>query len=382
MALLIAPTLPLPELIERLQAALAGRGPALLPVAGDDAGRHVVEAARLSEPMADDTALLLPTSGSTGRPKVVELDREALLASARATHDRVGPPGRWLLSLPLTHVAGWQVLVRGLLAPPGDQLPVPLSGPFTAGAFAETLQANPDVRYVSLVPTQLHRLLDDAHARVMVGKRPQPLTILLGGAPAAAALLDDAREAGLTVVTTYGSTETAGGCVYDGRPLDGVGADVDGSGRLRLTGPTIARGYRGLPDDPAFTTDANGLRRFVTGDLARVAQDGRVEILGRVDDVINTGGEKVHPAEVERLLLQLPGVREVAVVGVADQQWGQRVVAVLAGSADLVACRRHIAERLAPYAAPRTFVLVPALPLSGIGKPDRWAIRALAESAK
>lgn len=365
---------PVHDLLARLRAALEGSGPALLPVPHGPGTAAVVAAARLDAPVPDGTALLLPTSGSTGAPRVVTLPADALLAGARATHARVGPPGRWLLALPLTHVAGWQVLVRGLLATAAEQLPVTLpAGSSTAAAVARALDdADPPPRYASLVPTQLARLLDDEHATATAAD----LTVLLGGAAAPATLLDRARAAGLRVATTYGSTETSGGCVYDGVPLDGVEVALDADGRLQVGGAVVATGYR---DGSSGFADRDGTRWFTTSDLARL-DGGRVEVLGRADDVVVTGGENVAPAAVERVLHGVDGIEAAVVVGVPDDEWGQVVVALVTGPAvpDEPTLRATVAERLGRAHAPRHVLVVDGLPLLGIGKPDRRAAAALA----
>ncbi len=363
------------ELVERLRAALDGTGPALLPLAAGEPGRVVLSAARLERRLRDGTALLLPTSGSTGVQKVVELSAASLLAGARATHLRVGAPGRWLLPLPLTHVAGWQVLVRGLLAETEEQQPQRLpGGPFTATTFADAVEtAGPPVQFTSLVPTQLARVVDDGRA----ARAAATLTaVLLGGAAAPRRLLARAAESGVRVVTTYGSTETCGGCVYDGVPLDGVRAALTDDGRLRLAGPVIASGYR--DGSPGFADD-DGTRWFTTSDLARI--DGeRVEVLGRADDVIVSGGENVSPAAVEQVLLVQPAVLEALVVGVPDLEWGTVVVALVTSDDDLdeAALRSAVADRLGRAHAPRHVLRVPSLPRMGIGKPDRRAAAELA----
>ena len=230
----------------------------------------------------------------------------------------------------------------------------------------------------SLVPTQVRRLLDDAGAGLAALRELD--AVLVGGAAADPGLLARAREAGVAVVTTYGMSETCGGCVYDGVPLDGVtveleGADEAGVGRVVLGGATVAEGYRGA-DDAAVADFLPG-RRFRTSDLGRLDAEGRLEILGRADDVIVTGGEKVAPAAVERALLAVSGVREACVVGVPDAAWGSRVVAVVAGaSLDADAVRAAVAPGLG-RAAPREVRVLDAVPLRGIGKPDRAGVRAL-----
>jgi len=382
---------PLAEVVTLLRGALAGTGPALLPVPGDT---EVTGTGALADADSDEvqlrpgTALLIRTSGSTGTAKQVELSAAALLASARATHQRVGPPGRWALTLPLTHVAGWQVLVRGLLSPdPDDHLPaiLPAGSPFTAARFHQVLvQAegvNKAVSFISLVPTQLARMLEDLDAAAAAsGLR----VVLLGGAPTPEPLYSRAQQAGINVVRTYGSTETCGGCIYDGIPLRGVRARTTAGGRLLLAGPVLASGYRDASSAPGerFLVE-DGQTWFVTSDLADIDDAGTVSIRGRVDDVIISGGEKVLPADVERTLAGVAGIGEAIVVGIPDERWGQAVVAVITSTFDgplpgLSQVREVVALALGRHAAPQHLVVVDTIPRHGIGKPDRRAIAALA----
>ena len=324
----------------------------------------------------------MATSGSTGRPRLVVLPPAALRASAAATAARLGGPGRWLLALPADHVAGVQVVVRALLAgaPPVVQ---DLRGGFRPDGFAAaTARLGPGRRYTSLVPTQLLRLLDAGGAALdaLLGYD----AVLVGGAALDAGLRARAEAAGVRVVATYGMTETAGGCVYDGVPLDGVRRPP---GRRRaassIGGPTLAAGYL---DDPVATAAAfvgsDGGREFRTGDLGRWV-DGRLEVLGRVDDVIVTGGEKVAPAAVERVLAAQPGVRAACVVGLPDPEWGAVVAAALVveGAPALDDLRAAVRAALGRAAVPRVLQIVDALPLRGIGKPDRAAVAHLLGAA-
>jgi o-succinylbenzoate---CoA ligase len=374
--------LPLPagprvlQALPALAAALDGRGPALMPLpegtpAPAELGPGAPLAAGEDDP-ADPTALVVSTSGSTGAAKGALLSAGGLRASAAATDDRLGGPGRWLLALPPWHVAGLQVLLRSLRGEPPIVLP---AGPFGPEVFTASAQAMPaGRRYVSLVPTQLHRILQDPVATDALAAFD---AVLVGGAATAPALLATARSAGIAVVTTYGMTETCGGCVYDGRPLSGVSVDleVDGApgdpGRIVLSGPVVARGYRGRPGDAAFAVPGS----FVTGDLGAWS-DGRLQILGRADDVIVTGGLKVAPQQVEAAIAALPGVSAAVVVGVPDEQWGEVVTAVVVpadSGFDPDAIRRLSA--LAPHQRPRRVEVVRAVPQRGPGKPDRRAIR-------
>jgi O-succinylbenzoic acid--CoA ligase len=311
-----------------------------------------------------EAALVITTSGSTGVPKSVLLSAAALRASADATHARLGGPGRWLLALPATHIAGVQVLVRSLVAGTSPAV-LDLAPGFRAEAFADAarpLLASSGPHYTALVPTQLARLLaeDVAVLKEFDG-------VLLGGAATPQPLLEAALEAGVRVVTTYGMSETAGGCVYDGVPLDGVEVRLV-DGRVSLAGPMVALGYRGQRFGDGW---------FRTGDLGRFRVDGTLEVLGRADDVIVTGGEKVAPVLVERALAAVPGVREVCVVGVPDVEWGQVVVAavVVAGAPVAEGLLRDAVRAAAGRAAvPKRVLFLPELPTRGPGKVDRAAV--------
>lgn len=352
-------------LLDALRRALDG-GPPILPLDPALPARQrdrLLAALRPDEPIHPDVAVVIATSGSTGAPKGVELEAKALDASARASLARIGaqPGDRWLCCLPTSHIAGIQVLVRALVL--GND-------PLILDRFDVAAVAEAEATHVSLVPTMLLRLLN---AGVDVARFS---CILLGGAGAPAELLDRARAAGARIVTTYGMTETAGGCVYDGRPLDGVDACVEQDGRIRIRGPVLARGYRHRPD-----LDAEAFHDgwFLTHDLGRWAPDGRLEVLGRADDVIVTGGESVAPAAVAGLLTEHPGVAEAAVIGRCDPEWGQRVVAVVVPADPrqppaLDALRRFVAGRATGAHAPRELILVDALPLLGSGKLDRAAL--------
>ena len=356
-----------PELLDALRAALDG-GEAVLPLPPDPVeAARVVAAVRPAEPLEPGTCLVVPTSGSTGEPKGVLLSAAALRASAAASEARLVGPATWLSALPPTHIGGLQVLVRSLLA---GTTPVALPpGPFTAEAFETGTRALPSGRRcTSLVPTQLRRLLDGPLAALRSYD-----VVLLGGAAAPPALLERARDAGVRVVMTYGMSETSGGCVYDGVPLDGVDVAVDG--RVRLRGPVLASGYRLRPD---LTAAAFRDGWYTTGDVGELAPDGRLVVHGRADDVVVTGGEKVAPAAVEAALGTHPAVVEVAVVGVPDDEWGQRVVAVvvLRAPLTLAQAREHVAARLPRAAAPRALHELEALPLLPSGKVDRTALRS------
>ncbi|MGD0699627.1 MAG: AMP-binding protein [Trebonia sp.] len=375
-------------LSELLARALDGTGPAILPLDADlpaarlrqlidvfrptvitdgDGGTTVRSSSGgVSPGVAPDTAVIITTSGSTGEPKGVELSAAALSHSARATLARVGARAgdRWLLCLPPSHVAGLQVLVRSLIAGTERAL--------APSATVDALAAS-GCAHVSVVPTQLVRLLDEPGG---VAALAGFSSVLVGGAAAGAAVLDRARAAGVNAVTTYGMSETCGGCVYDGVPLDGVRVRSDDEGRLRISGPALLNRYFGRPDLTAASL-VDG--EFVTSDLGRV-EGGLVLVSGRADDVINTGGHKVIPGEVAAALSGCPGVREVVVVGRPDPEWGERVTAVVvpADPSDppgLELLRNHVRGTLPRYASPSEVVLTDAIPVLPSGKPDLAALK-------
>ncbi|MBS4942382.1 MAG: AMP-binding protein [Actinomyces graevenitzii] len=437
--------------------------------------------------------MVLRTSGSTtGAGKLVGVSMDALVASARATHKRLGGPGIWVLALPAYHAAGVQVLVRAAVAgthvfnaykeggfdpqhlaqvidaacaAAGDAVPscgddaasscgADAASSRAGGAGEAALAADDSGRacpvYTSLVPTQLRRGLDDEQLRGALARLD---AVLIGGAAADAQLLEQAKAAGIRVVTTYGMSETCGGCVYDGQPLPGVSMDVDqATGAIWLSGPMLATGYLGDEErtrrcfvsrpqagvgasgvggtasaaesseagaggasteagatspgsetGPGAGSDAGAEARagtgsgvgageparrwFITSDRGQIV-DGRLQVLGRLDDVIISGGIKVEPGPIEALLALNPLVSECAVVGLPDLQWGQVVTAVVVpasmpglGRVDEGAIvsqiRVYLEQKLSGAQCPKQVLLADALPYKGIGKVDR---RALAQS--
>jgi o-succinylbenzoate---CoA ligase len=370
-------------LLAALADTLAG-GPALLPLAAADPRLAELRAAMApTAPLEPDTAVVICTSGSTGEAKGVLLSAAALRASATATHARLGGPGRWLLATPAQFVGGLQVLVRSLLAgtrPGVVDLSVPFrGGPFAAAAAGVLAGSGP--RYTALVPTQLVTLLDEG-GRGLAALRAFD-AVIVGAAATPPELAARAADAGVRIVPAYGMSETASGCVYAGEPLDGLrvrlaGADGHGVGRIELAGPMLAHGYRGAPDRTAAAFAGGWFR---TGDEGRWVA-GRLEVLGRTDDLINTGGVKVAPALVEGVLAGQPGVRAVCVVGVPDPHWGQAVVAAVvpvdpAAPPAVDALAAVVRDRVGRAAVPKRFGFTERLPLRGPGKVDRSGVRAI-----
>jgi O-succinylbenzoic acid--CoA ligase len=361
------------ELTRAVLDALDG-GPTVLPLDPRNPATDAVRAAmRPDEPVEPDTAVIIPTSGSTGRPKGTLLSTRALLASARATHARLGGPGRWLLATPPCYIGGLQVLVRSHLA---GTTPVvmDLSRGFRPEAFAEAARetlSSPGPHYTALVPTQLSRLLD-AGVEEAAGFD----AIVLGGAAYPDDLRHRAERAGLAVVPSYGMSETASGCVYAGVPLDGVRVRLGDDDRIEISGAVLSHGYRLAPD---LTAESFVDGWFRTSDVGTFTADGRLRVLGRVDDMINTGGVKVPAGQVENALTRRPEVRSACVVGLPDPEWGQRVAAAVVTTEDVPVERLRDAVRaeLGAAAAPKQVRVVDELPLLGPGKVDRSAVRRL-----
>jgi len=360
------------SLLPELERALSNQA-ALLPVPADDPRQSALltQTLRAGAPIDDAIAAVVSTSGSTGRPKGAMLTAAALTAGAHATHARLGGPGHWLLALPAYHIAGLQVLIRSVCA---GTTAAALSPGFDGAEFSSAVAAlGPGRRYTSLVAVQLAKALADPVATAALAELD---AVLIGGGPMPAGLNESAAAAGIFVVRTYGMSETAGGCVYDGVPLDGVQLRIGDDGRIALGGPTVAAGYRN-PVSPSPFCDG----WFTTDDLGVVDDSGSLRVLGRVDDAIATGGLKVLPTLVESALAGHPTIAECAVFGLPDQRLGQRVVAALvlrpgAGAPSVAELRTHIALTLPATAAPRELHVLAELPRLGIGKIDRKALVA------
>ncbi|MDR7359667.1 AMP-binding protein [Paeniglutamicibacter sulfureus] len=366
-----------------LSASLNEEGPAVEILPGTTNNEYVVNPVAGAELEGlEGIAAVVRTSGSTGTPKRTALSIDALASSSMATAEYLGFEGQWLLPLPIHFVAGLAVLTRSLYAGTRPWA-MDLEQSFTARGFNEAASALTDrKRLVSLVPTQLQRLLEDPDAET-ISTLQRFDAILLGGARAPRAVLKEAARHSLKLHLTYGSSETAGGCVYDARALPGVQVKVV-DGRIMLGGPTIASGYLGDAGLTArhFSVDGSGVRWYATDDLGSYA-DGMLSVSGRADDVIITGGVKVSAAQVQRVLEALPGVSEAAVVPVPDAQWGQQIAAAYVGSAAPEALSAAVRASLGAAAVPRRLQALEALPLLPNGKVDRMSLAAwLAETPR
>jgi o-succinylbenzoate---CoA ligase len=317
-------------------------------------------------PAEGEVVAVIHTSGTGGAPKLVAFDRRAIDAAVASSSLALesGPEDAWLCCLPLAHVGGLLVLLRAVLL----GAPVAVHPRFDVDAIA----AEADVAFISVVPSMLRRLLD---AGVDLARFRR---ILVGGAALSRQLRGRAEAAGGNVVETYGLTESCGGVVYDGRPLPGTSVRIDSETRgIELRGPTLMRGYRAdaASTSVAFTRD--GWLR--SGDAGRFDGEGRLHVLGRLDDVINTGGEKVWPQEVESAVSTHPTVADVAVAGRPDAEWGERVVAYVvptdrAAPPSLADLRDHAASTIARFKAPHELVIVDELPRTASGKVRRGAL--------
>ncbi|MEX1078188.1 MAG: AMP-binding protein [Homoserinimonas sp.] len=353
---------------EALREALAG-GPAIFP--------HPGAAEDVPNRVPVRVAVVVETSGSTGRPKRVALGADALLASAAASESALGGRGTWLLALPAHYIAGINVLVRALAAET-DPVMVP-PGRFDPFAFAVAADSLPPRtpeaphRFTSLVPSQLSRLI--AVDELLDSLRDFD-RILVGGQAMPQQLLARSLELGLNVTRTYGSSETSGGCVYDGSPLTGVTVAIT-DGQVELGGPTLADGYLDDPErtDAAFF-ERDGIRWYRTGDLGEY-EGGVVRVTGRVDDLIKSGGVTVSLAKVERVVRAIPGLGEALVVAAPSGRWGSVPVVVSPVAADLEQVRSAVATALGTPSRPERIVVVAEIPLLASGKPDRAALAVL-----
>ena len=390
------------EVLGALQAALSGNGPAVLPVAEALAGPVAMGIV----PRA--VAVVIETSGSTATPKRVMLSTDALLASAAATSLALGGDGQWLLAVPAHYVAGVQVLVRSIAA---GTTPIVLpAGHFDPELFADSAeQLTEPLRFTSLVPVQFARLLEAARINHRILSVLRRFTgILVGGQALRPELIELADFLDLRLVRTYGSSETAGGCVYNGHPIGDAQVRVVG-GELEISGSMLALGYQ---DDGSRTSERfieeSGVRWYRTGDLGEVDADtGLVRVLGRADNVIISGGEKVSLDAVERVVRTLPGLAEAVVLGVDDAEWGQVPVVVVAptvaptvapsvgeatggmsragatpdqpgtSAVPLERIREFVGEALGKAARPARLVEVAQIPLLASGKPDRQTLADL-----
>ena len=358
--------------LAELRDALAGGDAILVSGSGGEASAETPD--DLPATVEQRVALVVETSGSTGRPKRVQLSADALLANTAASESALGGPGQWVLALPTHYIAGLNVLARSLAA---ETEPVTVLGEhFTASGFLAAVDGmTVPERYTALVPAQLATLLDDPGSSKALARFT---AVLVGGQATPRPLLERAAAAGIRVRRSYGSSETSGGCVYDGVPIGTTTVKVV-DGEVWLGGPSLAEGYLADPGLTAerFTSDG-GARWFRTADGGSF-EAGVLTVTGRRDEVLISGGVKVALASVERVLREQPGLHDAVVVAVPDERWGEVPVALTASTDfDQDAATAAVATELGAPARPARVLAVQTLPLLPSGKVNRLAARALA----
>lgn len=349
---------PQEELPQALAEAFAGRQ-VVAPLPRQAA---VLTVLRPDLPVTEaESGVLVATSGSTGDPKAVMLSSAAVLASVAATHARLGGAGDWVCVLPTHHVAGMMTVARAVAS--GHRVR------FAASDLSDL--PRPESRsYLSVVGAQLHRATTDP---TLLARLRDYAAVLVGGSAVAPRLLEQVREAGVRLVTTYGMAETCGGCVYDGIALDGVRVGFAGE-RITLGGPMAFSGYRLEPDLTSQVLDGDTV---LTSDRGRLA-DGRLQVTGRVDDIVISGGVNVDLAQAQRVsdaVLGPPEAGGPVLLAIEDERWGRRIVAVTVAEPDLAAVAERLRERLGPAALPRELRRVAALAYTPTGKIDRRALQ-------
>jgi o-succinylbenzoate---CoA ligase len=356
------------EVAVALAASLSG-GPPIGPLPADPIEQaRAITMFQPGQPVTEaDAAVVVATSGSTGAPKGVVLSRAAIRASVDAMRIRLGAAGDWALALPTHYIAGLMVLARACLD--GTRAAPVQSDLSNLQQAAETLSQR---RYISLVPAQLDKgLRRDDVTEALAGFS----AVLVGGAPAGLGLVQRARDAGIRVVVTYGMSETCGGCVTDGEPLPGVAVELADDGRILIRTSALFTGYRLRPDLTAVTIPDGRLRTQDRGSW----EAGKLVVLGRMDDVVITGGHKVDLSDVEQSVQRWAGAggADAAVLGVPDPVWGTTVIAVSDSPGSLEDLQAVVREWLPAYAVPRELIYLEQLPRLISGKPDRTAMRSL-----
>ncbi|WP_341783019.1 AMP-binding protein [Leucobacter weissii] len=363
-------------LLAGLADALDGGAP-ILPVGSGTAPSYVQHLQQ--RPLPDGTAVLVRTSGSSGVPKTVALSAEALRVSARAAHEALGGDGQWLLNLPAHLISGLQILVRSVVL---GQEPVFVDGPFDPARLLDAAdRMSHERRYVSLVPVQLSRLLELAEADAGAAETLRGFAgVLVGGQSTPLGLRQRAHELGVPLRRSYGMTETAGGCVYDGVEIGDTRVRIR-DGEVQVSGSCLALGYI---RDPELTGDRfieeDGTRWYRTGDAGRLL-GGVLEVTGRLDRVIVSGGVNVSLDEIERRLEGVPGWTGAVVLGLPDDEWGERPVLVreladAAGGRSFDEVRAELRAALGAAAVPERVIEVDEMPRLAGGKPDLRRLRA------
>jgi O-succinylbenzoic acid--CoA ligase len=320
--------------------------------------------------LPESAALLIETGGSTGAPKIVALSANALKISASLSNQTLGAEigDRWSLSLPLNHIAGVNQLLRSI------------------ELGTDPVETN--AQFISIVPTQLYRALERPDR--FLEQLRSAKKVLIGGAAVPENLVKRGRESGIKLVTSYGMTEMCGGCIYNGKTLPGVEIKIDSSSKIALKGPMRALGYlnNNQANRESFVNEW-----FITSDYGSINEEGELNIAGRADDVIISGGEKISTGEVSRILQERFPESEIFVVGVPDSEWGVALRVVIANRKfervndisqmiSLQEVRNLLGGALGKVAAPRSLLLLSELPMKSNGKADLEALAAATPTEK
>jgi O-succinylbenzoic acid--CoA ligase len=339
----------IPQLQENLAVALEGSGAAISTTQTQ------------TKQVANEVALVVSTSGSTGDSKSVVLSSAALIASANASHKYLGatPGDSWSLLLPTTHIAGLNVIVRATAL--GSRV-----------IDNRNTENYVDADFVSIVPTQLYKALTSD------SKLLEHLTaaeaVLVGGAPLSDKLKKEAASKHVKIITTYGMTEMSGGCVYNQKPLDGVDVKISDAGLIQLSGPMIASGYLLANGELEKFADSDW---FDTTDLGEIT-NGMLKVLGRVDDVIISGGEKISLSAVEEIIRQILPKMDLITFAMADDLWGEKLCLASTSLIDLDDLRTSLDSILTP----KEIFLFEEIPTTMLGKPDRKRAIEIAKGMK
>ena len=333
---------PIAQIIQALELALNGKGPALAfgPITHSHVARKI--------------AAVIPTSGSAGTPKEVALTSKALMASAKASHKylKAKKNERWSLLLPINHIAGVNVLVRSII----------LQSQVIDLRMKSTYES---AEYTSIVPTQLYRALhgdSDLLKHLCSAK-----AVLVGGGPTSDDLLEEAKSQNINVITTYGMSEMSGGCIYNNKPLPGVKVKIRKHQVIALSGPMQAKTY--LNDQNAWKA-ATKNKWFVTSDFGEF-KNGKLVVAGRVDDLIISGGEKISLSAIEGVLNKNLQNQRFMACATKDAEWGERLALASDGQIEIEKIKTLLKEKFGDHAVPKAFMPNVELPITSIGKPDR-----------
>jgi O-succinylbenzoic acid--CoA ligase len=352
------------QISKALISVLTARGPALeFGEFNTQAWSAIQKPA--SQKVPTDCAVVISTSGSTGNAKQVCLSAGALVASAYSAHSYLGAHRgeRWSLVLPLTHIAGVNVLVRAI------ELGLEAVDNRNVDQYSQA-------EYVSVVPTQLHRALYNESDKKLLAHLQGAVAVLVGGGPTNEFLIAQAKEHGVNVITTYGMTEMCGGCIFDGNPLSKVEMKITEVGRIKLKGPMRANGY--LNDEHSWASVIDGAW-FTTSDLGRI-EAGRLQILGRIDDQIISGGKKISLNEIELSLHSLFPAQQFIAFAIPDPEWGQALALASSSKIAEASIKDHLRKTFGGYGVPKFFLQLEEFPTKGIEKPDRNRLREILSS--